>query len=167
MQTRSAHADVASLKTELALVKSTSISLRREVASGLEDARRGVDAVLDERRRLEAKWLEEKEAHLRNEEDWKRRLEESDKKAQEWKDAESLMKERVRDLESGFDERMAAELEKKEKEIRMEEEETRRNQINEINLKNVYDVEVTYFHHMVSGCQSFHCPRLLIILVFS
>ena len=123
IQTRSAHSDVASLKAELALVRSSSIQMRGQMATDLEDARQGIDAVLVERRRLEEAWRGEKETLLRKEEDLQCRLEESDKRVKEWEDSESSRKDKVRDLERNLDERLAAELEKKEREVRLEEEE--------------------------------------------
>ena len=95
----------------------------RYTATDLENARPGIDAVLVKRRRLEEAWRGEKETLLRKEEDLQCRLEESDKRVKEWEDSESSRKDKVRDLERNLDERLAAELEKKEREVRLEEEE--------------------------------------------
>ena len=59
-----------------------------------------------------------------------KRVEEGEKRATEWKDEESLMKAKIRDLETNLDERMAEELEKKAEQVRLQEEETKKNQIN-------------------------------------
>ena len=141
-QTRAAHSDVASLKSKLALVKSSSLEFKDEMSSRLEEARLKVDGVLESRLRMEEAWAREKEDFVSREEEWKKRVEEGEKRATEWKDAESLMKAQILDLETNFDERMAEELEKKAKQVRLEEEETKRNAINEINLRNAHEIEV-------------------------